>query len=370
MPSCESESRICLFSLRNLERHVSRCAEYEFEDLIAEMDDADLVAPEASAGYALTQRLANRAAKHARITYFHPRTKIPRPAHDYDVFVAMCQQPRDLLTLNAAGQWWKRCRTSVCWLIELWACDCAECSSLLKDVLARFDHIFLMFNNSIGPVSKMIGKSCRYLPPGIDAVTFCPYPDAPQRVIDVFSLGRRSEVTHEALLNLSRQRKIFYVYDTIVDMNARCPGEHRHLVASMARRSRYFIVNAPKINKQWESNGQNEISYRFIEGAAAGTVMIGDPGIEPERLEATLGPDAMLHMPYDTPDVERLLKDWDSQPQRLAQIRRNGVIQSLLHHDWAYRWQEILNAVGLEPRPALAERIQRLQTLAHHVERA
>ena len=184
-------ARACLFSLRHLERHVSRCAEYEFEDVIREVDDADLLVPEARAGYGLSQRAANRLARHAHINCFHPRMRVPPAKKGYDVFVAIFQQPRDLLALNAIRDWKNRCRTSVCWLIEFWASDCSLYRSHLN-ILAQFDHVFLMFNNSIGPVSNAIGKPCRYLPPGIDALTFCPYPNPPERVIDVFSMGRRS----------------------------------------------------------------------------------------------------------------------------------------------------------------------------------
>jgi hypothetical protein len=44
-------------------------------------------------------------------------------------------------------------------------------------------------------------------------------------------------------------------------------------------------------------------------------------------------------------------------------------VQSLLRHDWVYRWRTILEAVGLEPTPALVAREKRLKALAERVER-
>jgi len=54
------------------------------------------------------------------------------------------------------------------------------------------------------------------------------------------------------------------------------PKQHRSLIADIAKRSRYFLVNPGKIDRQVETRGQSEIGYCFFEGAASGTVMIGE----------------------------------------------------------------------------------------------
>jgi hypothetical protein len=38
-------ARVLLLSMRNLTRHVSRCAGSEFESVIAECDNADIISP-------------------------------------------------------------------------------------------------------------------------------------------------------------------------------------------------------------------------------------------------------------------------------------------------------------------------------------
>ncbi len=363
-----AKARICLLSLRHVDRHLSRCAEFEFEDTICDIDDVDLLVPEPRRCFPLRRRAVNRIARHAHIACFGPGISVPPPKQDYDVFMAICQQPHDLLALNAVRKWRKRCRKSVCWLIELWASNCSTWRSHLE-LLSEFDEVLLMYNGSIAPAEAIMGRPCHFLGPGIDALAFCPYPSPPNRCIDVFSLGRRSEVTHNALLKMAEQDKMFYVYDTARQTETFRPVEHRQLIASMAKRSRYFIANAPKINRQLESGGQIELSYRFVEGAAAGTVMIGDTGEDETFAHLLDWPDAVLRMPYDATNVEDLLAQWDAQPQRLARIRKNSVVQSLLRHDWAYRWRTILEALGLKPRPALLEREKRLRVLAEQVER-
>ena len=364
-----ADARICLVSQRHLERHVSRCAEYEFEDIICQVDDADILTLEAHTWYRLGRRVANRLARH---TGFVSRNLAVKPRwfrKDYEVLVAICQEPSDLLSLKALRRWRAHCQTSVCWLIELWAWNSHQWRNHLK-TLREFDHVIVMFNGSVQPIENVIGKQCVYMPPGIDAATFCPYPNPPRRCVDVFSAGRRSQQTHRALLEMARQRKIFYIYDTTRPLMTICQKEHRIQVANIAKRSRYFIANAPKINHPSQTHGQSEISYRFVEGAASGTVMIGDPGDNEVFGIHFDWPDAVITVPYDTADIADVLADLDSQPARLARIRKDSIVNCLQRHDWVYRWRTILEMLGLRPKPALLAREKRLAELAKQVEDA
>ncbi len=45
------------------------------------------------------------------------------------------------------------------------------------------------------------------------------------------------------------------------------------------------------------------------------------------------------------------------------------MVQSLLHHDWVYRWEAVLKIAGLDPMPQLLERKKRLRDLSNMVEK-
>ncbi len=362
-PDISSSPRICLFSQRNLERLVSRCAEYEFEDLICEIDDAELLTPEPYRLFTVGQKIVNQLARHCSVAFVNPGVRKLRLHKSYDLFVVICQFPRDLLSLNAVEGWKQRCRTSICWLAEIWAGELNKLKGHLK-ILSKFDYVVIPSMGSAQPVKDIIGERCVYIPAGIDAIKFCPYPNPPLRSIDVYSMGRKSLVTHQVFLKMAEQRNIFYIYDTSENMKTLLPRDHRILIANIAKRSRYFIVNAPKINRQLETCGQSEISYRFFEGAASGAVMIGETRESEAFRKHFDWPDAVIHAPFDAPNIAEILDDLDSQPDRLAQIRRNNAVQSLLRHDWVYRWKAILDMVGLEPRPELFKREKRLKELA------
>jgi hypothetical protein len=360
---------ICLFSQRHLERLVSRCAEYEFEDVICEIDDAELLTPEPRWWFQFGQKVANRLARHLSVTFVNPGVRKLCLNKSYDLFVMICQFPTDLLSLNAVEGWRQCCRTSVCWLAEIWAGELYKLKGHFK-ILSQFDYIVIPSIGSVQPVKDVVGERCVYMPAGVDTIRFCPYPNPARRCIDVYSLGRKSPVTHQALLEMTKQGRIFYIYDTVPNMQTFHPEQHRSLVANIAKRSRYFIANAPKIDRQFETCGQGEISYRFFEGAASGTVMIGEPRESEAFREHFDWPDAVIQVPYDTANIAEVLADLDSQPERLARIRKNNVVQCLLRHDWAYRWRAILDMVGLEPRPALLAREERLRKLAEQVQQA
>ena len=103
------------------------------------------------------------------------------------------------------------------------------------------------------------------------------YPTNPDRVVDVCSVGRRVKTVHGALLELVDRDRIFYVYDTLQtgESQASDHREHRDLYANTAKRSRFFVVAPSKVDVPEETRGQVEVAFRYYEGAAAGTVMVG-----------------------------------------------------------------------------------------------
>jgi hypothetical protein len=137
----------------------------------------------------------------------------------------------------------------------------------------------------------------------------------------------------------------------------------------VAKRSRYFLVNPGKFDEPQETGRQVEFGYRYFEGAASGAVMLGErPNNEvfPKLFD---WPDAVIEVPHDSGDIDLVIKDLDRDPERQDRIRRTGVAQAVMRHDWAYRWETILDAAGLEPMPGMLARKDRLRRLAEAASR-
>jgi hypothetical protein len=355
--------RTLILSLRNVFRNdLFRCALYEFEDIINEIDHAEILAPDGDPTSRRNQ-LARRLAYHAPITLKADLQK-PKVNQHYDLFLAMCGGPRDLLMIDAVSYLRDACTTKVCLVEEIWAKQIHE-HRYFTNVLRKFDLIAIYSSQSVKALSDQIGCRCIFIPPGIDSIRFCPYPANPERVVDVYSIGRRSEATHQAILKMVDERGIFYLHDegseVISPIN---PKEHRSLFSNIAKRSKYFIVNPGLIDRPDIRGSQIEIGSRYFEGVAAGVIMVGEIPNNGEFQHLFDWPDAVVHLPYGSDRIVALIDELEGQPEKREGIRRMNVVQALARHDWAYRWEKILENVGLGPMAELLQRKERLAKLA------
>ena len=371
---------VLLLSMRRLNDLVAFCMQYEFEDVVADLTGADRIdvgdrdALELSRRTYRLARFATGSRRFARASATPPSTmKLER---DYELFFPVFNYAHELYALATVPDWRKRCRVAACFINEFVGEKPTHgeprVPDYLLELLAEFDHVFIGMRHPIDELARIIGRPCTYLPPAVDVLRFSPYPELPERAIDVCNIGRRSAVTHDALIRLATDRRLFYYYDTIaasgVDRKQRTfavdsASEHRLLLASLLQRSRYFIANRARAN-QADSTGRDEISARFFEGAAAGTVMLGEPPATAEFTNQFDWSDAVVRLPFDSPDVGEALVELDRDPQRLARIRRDNVCNAALRHDWVHRLRTVFEAVGIPPTEAMLEREKRLCALA------
>jgi hypothetical protein len=358
-PISESGARVLLFSTRNLSQHVSHCQRYEFEDVIAEADNIDLVAPRRPA-----ERSEGRAVRYIKRILRYNRPLIDGEIcvnKEYDLFVAMVKGREDLRYVQLIKGLHERCRKLVCLIDELWPDDVARLSRSDLELMRGFDYIFLNLESGVDATKQLTQRSPQFMPYGVDALGFCPYPGSPRRSIDVFCMGRRPAGIHQALLACAEQDGIFYVYDTVSNFSVIDPSEHRRLLSNTIKRSRYFIAYPGKFD---QGMSQFVLGNRYFEGAAGGAILLGKGAANTPYERYFDWPDAVLSTPVDGSQIAELIADLDGQPERLARIRRDGVINVLLRHDWAYRWRQILETVGLPVSRGILEREGRLKRLA------
>lgn len=364
-------ARICMPSGRGFRRKAWLCGHYEAQDVLTEVDDVDLVCVEPGRGYERREfwqrRLMYRDITR-RVVYANPGLRPVRLTHDYELFIARCQTYKDLLDVNAIRGWKDRCKVSVCWIDEMWAALLPEQKYWLQ-ALNQFDHVFLGFSGTVGPLSEILGRPCHYLPGAVDALRFTPGPDPPQRVIDVLSIGRKLEGIHRELLAIARRTGSFYLYDTFSGSQVEPYDhrQHRDQFANTIRRSRFFVVAPGKIDSPGETQGQAEIGHRYFEGAAAGAVMIGQAAVCQRYPDLFPWQDAVIELQPDGSDAARILDRLGSDPDRLLAVSRRNAEQALLRHDWVYRWKEIFGVAGIAPLPGMIAREEQLRKTARQI---
>ena len=362
-----NQSRIAILSERELKNHVASCCLYEFEDAIDEVDTVDIFTPIHS--YNSAQRNFKWVKKFTRSPEFANFVKLDPNSftlkHDYELFFMILDNPSKFIAIDSIKNWRQKCQKAVCYIIEIWESQIPQWRPILE-LFKDFDHIFLGHTNSTKAVAEITGRPCTYLPFGTDTIEFSPSSIYSPRNIDVTNIGRRSVVTHKALLDRMELGDFFYYYDTPSNFHVQNPQEHRNLLANLAKRSRYWISNNPNFNDNplTKKGIQKELGYRIFEGTAAGAVAIGNQTATEEFKKHFDWPDALISIPADAPNIADIIADLDAQPDRLTEIRRNNICNSLLRHDWVYRWRQILETVGLEITPEILSREAKLKHLA------
>jgi Glycosyl transferases group 1 len=370
------DSRTLVFSQRNLHRASFHAPQYEFEDVLEQIDDVRLLAPGPTREMPARQaarRVLNGAKKRAGVERRSPPWNRPPMATtpvetQHDVFFAVFNDAYQLSYLHQLPGWRRSSRYAVCFLLEAWTNYVhrdADYYRLLRD----FDAVYL-FTPASAPALQALGAPApRFLAAATDALQFAPRRGLDTRPLDVFSYGRTSPAVHGQLLDLARADEISYLYDSTSEGEVTDFPQHRLLQASMMKRASYFIAH--RINdssvRRARTGGEESLSTRYFEGAAGGAVMLGSrPPVE--EFQANFDwEDAVIDMPWDCATVADVLHDLGRQPERLLHARTSAVGNSLLRHDWVYRWEQVLGDAGLRPLPGAAVRRHELSDLARAV---
>src|SRR5687767_6099643 len=86
-------ARVLMPTLRRLNAQAAWCSNYEFEDVIRQVDEVDVVELEPAGGFHLRQRVARGLAWrnwHPALSRFNPGIRPVVVRRDYELFVFVC----------------------------------------------------------------------------------------------------------------------------------------------------------------------------------------------------------------------------------------------------------------------------------------
>jgi hypothetical protein len=378
------DPRALCVSNRDIAPVISRCLRYEFEDLVGALDAVDVVAPAdtpapanadspVQKGIRTFRWLAVKTLRRllAKLEGALPVTGLRRfpsgLARNYEVLLVSAESVLDLYDVGPCAMWRSKARVSICLIDEMYASDVPRLGDLLK-ILKRFDHILVGQPGTIEALSSATGRPCHYLAPSTDTLKFCPYPAAPERVIDFYAMGSCPPETHKALLRMADAGDWFYMYDTA----SNCPvsyADHRSHLADVIKRSRFFLAKTARWHDPVRTGGQVALGFRYFEGAAGGTVLIGDAPSDESFNESLGWTDSVIPLPKDSGDIAEVIAELVADPSRIERISKTNVVNSLRRHDHLYRWGQILSIAGLKETSAMEGRQRELEELAASIER-
>ena len=363
--------RILVVSVRGFRFQAANCCIYELEDLLTDLESAQLYSPIPDRGFDVARKIY-RGAKYIGAADSLARKVAPFPPelvleHEYDLLFAVLDNPYQFHLLESIKGWREKCRYAACFITEMWQPD-LKIKRLFKEPWSSFDHVFLGVTQCVEGLNKLIEPPVTYVPPAVDTLRFSPFPNPPKRSIDVSYVGRRDPGIHNALIERAAQDNFFYYHDTLRGkLEIGNPREHRILLANLFQRSRYNITNYAKFNSTEETGGTQEIGYRFFEGAAAGTVMVGMPPAGEAFPRYFDWEDPIIRVPLSGADVVEAIAELDTQPEKLERMSRRNVANCLLKHDWSYRWRDMLATFDLKPSDKAIARYKYLEQLAYGI---
>lgn len=362
--------RVVVASRRSVAQKVWHASTFEFEDVVAEVDDVAWCLPgPAQAGPA--GKLVNGALNRAgRVVGRDRRAAMSPPAdppRDAGLFFTVFADANEIGMLPHLGPQLQAAELRVAWIVEIWSSQVPGVTDYLRQ-LRDFDHVIVSNQSAVQAVADVTGVPCSYLPTAVDTLRYAPTgPDAPTRSVDVVSYGRRLPGTHAPLLQALRDGSLYYHYDTVRGpWEVTGPAEHRIAQAALLQRARYSVVY--KINDEPErlarTGGEESLTTRYFEAQAAGALILGSAADTREWTDAFPWTDAIIPIPAPAPGVVDVITELDREPERLARARQAAVTTSLRRHDWAHRWRDVLDSIGMTPHPRLEARLSELEARA------
>jgi hypothetical protein len=175
-----------------------------------------------------------------------------------------------------------------------------------------------------------------WLPFGVDTDVFDAQPG--ERQIFCYSMGRRYEPLHQALIRYCLDRGLEYVYTS--DGEVHDPKE----LGRMVGRSRYFLVTPPNLPSPARTQGYSPLVQRYFEGLSAGARLIGVlPGSG--EYEMLLPLEAILQVAPDGSDLAAKL-DADRQNPDVGPAVERARMFVRESHSYAKRAEQIYDRLA------------------------
>jgi hypothetical protein len=372
------QRKVLLVSNHNADRRARNGVCHEFVDVVAGVENATLLAPEAQAmprGADLLEPLRPgrgsllAIAKEFDLAWRGRAIAPVTVSEDYDVCFFVGHFLRDLINLRRVSGWRTRSKFAVAFIVETWTGSLDRNRSELS-VLDQFDHVFVMNADAVSVLQRYTRTPVSAMNTATDSLHASPVAIDTPRPVDVACIGRRVDAVHHRLRALASERDLFYVFDIWGGGRAIDWAEARAANAELIRRSRYSIVWDPATTKSKAAvmRSDRALSTRYFESAAGGAILLGSRSAAPAYAQNFDWPDAVIDIAPDGRDLEARLQELDGDPVRCAAIRRANVVNCLRRHDWVHRWQQVLAVAGLEPTALHRARLDALEARAQTIE--
>src|SRR6185503_14908430 len=146
-------ARVLLVSQRRRASVVSRCLDFEFEDLVAQVDAADILAPIQSGPRSPLVRRVARGLERIGAAPVSALISDPPPIdRKYDLVFFPCLSIRDVMALWPLRPYLRAARRSACYIDEVWAHRVTRGRPEVA-LLKQFDFLFVGYRGSVEAIA-------------------------------------------------------------------------------------------------------------------------------------------------------------------------------------------------------------------------
>ncbi len=257
-----------------------------------------------------------------------------------NVLLVVGIHPRFLLSIFALGPVLDQFDLRVGYLLD--ECDPRH---LNPTPLTKLDHLFVIGSQFANAVRSLYPVNVSWLPLGINTLSWGNY--FSHRSIDIMGYGRMNAAVHTHLqqhFNRSDSDRIYF-HSTFTCTEVSHPKEHIALQIKLLKRAKislcFEVSNIPRFC------GRSPLLYRWLEGWAAGSTIVGTKPHDPEVAALMDWPDSTLELPSEAADWIPFLESLLDDEAKLAEISQRNYRECRLRHDWRYRLRDLFNTVQL-----------------------
>jgi len=332
-----------ILSARNLVRMPSNGVAFEFENLLADVLDAELVCPVVS-------------GERKRLT-LSGAPRLPGERTDRVLLVVALATPIAYF-MNAIPDWRRDFGIVAAYVIDPW-----EAWSVWPERVPKTLDCFFVPDVRIADRFRSVhGVNASAVALGADVLGYGS--NALERPLEMAAYGRQNADylrVFKERFNDPRSKRFLY-HDTFSSAQTSDFRDNRRLIWKLLHKSRIalsFDVLATPESRPGDRY-RSIIPVRYYEAAAAGTAIVGRHPVVPEMQEQFGWPDATIELP-DSPDealkfVESLLQD----ESRMNAIHLRNHAEALARHDWRYRIRDMLVHLGLPLPDRLRQKLDML----------
>jgi hypothetical protein len=360
---------IFILSARGITSSVSSDELFQFENIVSQTCDAQILSPKANEiyrwsnltldekrrGFAL--KLCNRAF--SRYNLFG-NLQLP---NESNLLLLGGIHGDDINLLTSIPNWRKRFDC-----VAAYICDSWEPWIYPSKIIREIDHLFVPMPEMVQELTEAFQIPVTCVPFGAAAYDFCKISD--DRPIDLISFGRMPEHHHDAFVKKFSQPGSSYRYlrttpRSRVDFPLE-PYEQRSDLSDL--QELYRLLQQSKLALCYESvfSGMRKFPHSFVtmrwfEAGAAGCVIVGKRPTTPLAAKLLDWENATIELPDDGDAAAEVIVKLLQDLPRLQEISLRNTMQHLARHDWRWRISQMLEVLEVPQPPTLQSQLAEIK---------